>query len=113
MTNVRIPLSAKISAAQRVPSIVTWSRLEGRPRSEDFERSLRAEIRDPLWMLTRQWQLGELTAMDGGTPVLAQITSESEQVSAVVDALARSSDRDLDVPLEARIEREPDRKSVV
>lgn len=107
MTNVRIPLSANITAAQRVPSIVTWSRLEGRPRSEDFERSLRAEIRDPLWMLTRQWQLGELTAMDGGTPVTVQISSESEQVSAVVDALARSSDHDLEVPLEARVEREP------
>ena len=106
MTTPRIPLSAKIATALRVPSIVTWSRLEGRPRSEDFERSLRAEVRDPLWMLTRQWQLGELTAMDGGTPVLVKIASETEQLAAVSDAGARSSDRDLDVPLEARVERE-------
>lgn len=106
MTAPRIPLSAKIASALRVPSIVTWSRLEGRPRSENFERSLRAEVRDPLWMLTRQWQLGELTAMDGGTPVLVKISSEAEQLAAVTDAGARTSDRDLDVPLEARVERE-------
>jgi len=36
------------------PAITLWNRLEGRARREDFDRSLRAEIRDPLWMLTRQ-----------------------------------------------------------
>jgi hypothetical protein len=36
------------------PAVTLWNRLEGRPRQADFERSLRAEIRDPLWMLTRQ-----------------------------------------------------------
>ena len=40
------------------PAAVSWNRLEGRPRKEDFTRSLRAEIRDPLWMLCRQWQFG-------------------------------------------------------
>ena len=42
----------------REPSITAYNRLEARARTEDFERSLRAEIRDPLWMLTRQWQMG-------------------------------------------------------
>ncbi len=41
------------------PTIVTWNRLEGRPRTENFTRNLSAEVRDPLWMLARQWQLGE------------------------------------------------------
>ena len=35
-----------------IPLVRGWNRLEGRPRSADFERSLRAEVRDPLWFLT-------------------------------------------------------------
>lgn len=40
------------------PLISNRNRLEGLPRSEAFDRTLRAEVADPLWMLTRQWQLG-------------------------------------------------------
>ena len=113
---IRIPLSTKITAAMRTPTIVTWNRLEGRPRSDDFERSLRAEVRDPLWMLTRQWQLGELAAVDGGTPVLARVSCDTEEVAAFVDARGTTSQRDLDLPIEARIERErlgPDVRTAV
>jgi hypothetical protein len=46
-----------------------WNRLEGRPRTTDFDRALHAEVRDPLWLLTRQWQLGEFHGTDGGSPV--------------------------------------------
>jgi hypothetical protein len=55
------------------PAITTWNRLEGRPRREDFDRSLRAEIRDPLWMLCRQWQLGEFRGEDAGSAVTAKV----------------------------------------
>ena len=47
-----------------LPLVRGWNRLEGRPRSEDFDRSLRAEVRDPVWFLTRQWQYGELEGDD-------------------------------------------------
>ncbi|MGH9175428.1 MAG: hypothetical protein ACRD1H_13775, partial [Vicinamibacterales bacterium] len=53
-----------LSQVYREPSITAYNRLEARARTEDFERSLRAEVRDPLWMLTRQWQMGELEAED-------------------------------------------------
>lgn len=53
------------------PTVMTWNRLEGRPRTTEFDRALRAEIRDPLWMLARQWQLGEFRGEDGGSPVTA------------------------------------------
>ncbi|MGW6979117.1 hypothetical protein ACWGE1_06655 [Streptomyces sp. NPDC054932] len=53
------------------PTVGVWNRLEGRPRTADFTRALRAEIRDPLWMLTRQWQFGEFRASDAGSPVTA------------------------------------------
>jgi hypothetical protein len=36
----------------RLPRIVAFNRLETRARTIDFTRSLRAEVRDPLWMLT-------------------------------------------------------------
>ena len=42
----------------REPAVTAYNRLEARPRAHDFTRSLRAEVRDPLWMITRQWQLG-------------------------------------------------------
>ena len=48
------------------PTVGVWNRLEGRPRTTDFARALRAEVRDPLWLLARQWQLGEFRATDGG-----------------------------------------------
>ncbi|MEU7602603.1 hypothetical protein [Streptomyces sp. NPDC041003] len=53
------------------PTVGVWNRLEGRPRTTDFAGALRAEVRDPLWLLTRQWQLGEFRATDAGSPVTA------------------------------------------
>ena len=57
----------------RIPTVVMWNRLEGRPRRADFGRALRAEVRDPLWMLTRQWQMGEFIGEDAGSPVTAKV----------------------------------------
>src|SRR6476619_3625840 len=55
------------------PTITVWNRLEGRPRRADFDRALKAEVRDALWMLTKQWQMGEFKADDAGSPVFAKI----------------------------------------
>ena len=49
------------------PTITLWNRLESRPRTDDFNRALKAEIRDPLWMLTKQWQMGEFNGDDAGS----------------------------------------------
>ncbi len=54
------------------PTVVLWSRAEGRPRTHDFDRALKAEVRDALWMLTKQWQMGEFKGDDAGSPVLAK-----------------------------------------
>jgi hypothetical protein len=56
---------------RRGRSLVGWNRLEGRPRSKDITGALRAEVRDPLWMLTRQWQMGEFKGDDAGSPITA------------------------------------------
>ena len=54
------------------PAITRWNRLEGRPRTHNFDRALRAEVRDALWMLSKQWQMGEFQGDDAGSPVLAR-----------------------------------------
>jgi hypothetical protein len=54
-------------------SITSWNRLEPVVRSDDLAESLRARIHDPLWLLTRQWQLGELRGEDAGSPAVAHL----------------------------------------
>lgn len=67
----RIENLPKALADREHPTVGLWNRLEGRPRTADFERALRVEVRDALWLLTRQWQLGEFRGSDAGTPVTA------------------------------------------
>lgn len=106
MTNVT--LLTDLAAALRTLNlfaVTQWNRVEGRPRTRQFDRALRAEVRDPLWMIARQWQLGELNGDDAGSPVLAQLRVDhtrltkvklgEDPVEPVVDPL----------PLEARVER--------
>ena len=88
-----------------IPLVRGWNRLEGRPRSADFERSLRAEVRDPLWFLTRQWQFGEFEGDDAGSPIDARIAYET----APLDGYRSGADivpYDGKTPLEARVEGE-------
>ncbi len=53
-----------------------WKRLEPRARNDNFIRSVQSRIRDPLWMLTRQWQVGEFKAEDAGSPVKTYMQTE-------------------------------------
>lgn len=75
--------------------------------------SLRAEIRDPLWMLSRQWQVNEFRGEDAGSPARADISVEHDAVARIesapdVDRPAASGPRDYEGgPLEAAVEREP------
>lgn len=55
------------------PSITYWNRLEPRPRSPSIKRSLAVQVRDPLWMLGRQWQVGEFQGEDAGSPAFAEV----------------------------------------
>jgi hypothetical protein len=57
-------------------SLTTWNRLEPRPRINSVVRQLAAEVRDPLWMLTRQWQFGEFIGEDGGSIAWTSITTQ-------------------------------------
>src|SRR5713226_8391178 len=102
-----------------MPSITIWHRLEPQPQESDLPhgpkkivsdplaRGLQAQIRDPLWMLARQWQVGELLADDAGTPISAEIAVESTPLSAYRPSLTGpSGSLDPVLPLEAHVEQE-------
>ena len=96
------------NAVFRLPHIIAFNRLEPRPRTLDFSRSLRAEVRDPLWMLTRQWQFGEFQGEDAASCVTARIAFHHEPI----DRLAFREQQPFEfkgeaMPLETRVEREP------
>ena len=89
-----------------LPILRGWNRLEGRPRITDFERSLRAEVRDPLWFLTRQWQFGEFQGEDAASPIDVALGVRSAPLATLrigTDVAAY----DPAVPIETRVEREP------
>jgi hypothetical protein len=47
-------------------------RLEPRSRTADMNSGLQARIYDPLWLLARQWQVGEFQGEDNGSPASAR-----------------------------------------
>jgi hypothetical protein len=49
-----VPNMSEAVVARLNPATTRWNRLEGRPRTHSFDRALKAEVRDALWMLTRQ-----------------------------------------------------------
>lgn len=54
---------------------IEWMRrLEPLPPYGDLQRGFANEVADPLWMLGRQWQLGEHAGEDAGSPVAVTMT---------------------------------------
>jgi hypothetical protein len=97
-----------------MPSITTWSRLEPQSTAADVDSGVAARVYDPLWLLARQWQVGEFQAEDGGTPVavrwrgqvaslrryhLGPIPNETQETATLFTGP--------DLPLETFVERQP------
>ena len=95
-------------------SITSWTRLEPLCRDADMGRSIGARLFDPLWLLARQWQMGEFQAADVGTPVAARLRATSALLSRChlgvlppnTNAQAPAYDPQR-MPLEAMVERRP------
>ena len=104
-----LPIAKLDVELAKLPSAVTWSRLEPLTLTSDLTAGLQALLGDPLWLLGRQWQFGELRGEDAGTPISAIVEIEQAPLSR----LRRGSSGppidlvDESVPLEARIEAEP------
>ena len=89
-------------------TIIGYNRFEGVPSSPDYRKSLSAEIHDALWMLTRQWQMGEFDAEDAGTPVKTKLLVEQQKMTHL-DAGNKNIfplDQPFAVPLEMVVEKE-------
>ena len=99
-------------------SVITWTRLEPSSRNAALEAGLRAEIRDPLWMLGRQWQFGEWWGEDAGSPVQAALRMDCTPLTrylpggvpagwyATATPVAQGQRIDRTIPLETIVERE-------
>ena len=90
-------------------SVTLWTRLEPHPRDGSMQRSLQAQVRDPLWMLARQWQIGEFQGEDAGSPVQATMSVQSQPLTGYApnDTGAGLLPYDPALPLEPHVERVP------
>jgi hypothetical protein len=89
---------------------VTWFRLEGSSRDPELTEGLTAVLSDPLWLLARQWQVGEFHGEDAASPIIvtAEVASAPLTAFAPGDASAAALERvDADRPLEVLVEQEP------
>ena len=93
--------------ADYLPTITQWNRLEGRPRTTNFDRALKAEIADALWMISKQWQLGEYIGDDAGSPVLAKALFETTRLTKYQAGDEPAEPIAVEVPLEVTVENRP------
>jgi hypothetical protein len=89
------------------PSITTWTRLEPRPRAPSLEGTLSARVRDPLWFLTRQWQLGEFRGEDAGSPAWVHVAGAASPFTGWTADGRTVEPWGAADPLEDLVEREP------
>lgn len=94
------------------PSVTTWTRLEPRLASEDLREGVAARVEDAAWLLCRQWQLGEFTGSDGGSPISARLRLKAGALTgyrglALPDDAGTPYDSAA-MPLETLVEREGD-----
>lgn len=85
--------------------LTLWNRLESRSRDKDLVKTLRAEVRDGIWMLCRQWQFGEFEAEDSGAPVSARINWSTQNIKTIALNGNPSEPVRADIPMEAEVER--------
>lgn len=74
-----------------------------------MQRSLQAQVRDPLWLLARQWQVGEFGGDDAGSPVQATLGVQTQPITGYRPGPPGGSVTGFDqtIPLETHVEREP------
>ena len=92
---------------RQFPAITHLNRVEGRPRARKFDSALKAEVRDALWMLSRQWQMGEFAGDDAASPFFAKMNMQATPLSRYRAGALPGESVPTDAPLEAVVERQP------
>ncbi|MEU2102231.1 hypothetical protein [Nocardia sp. NPDC019255] len=88
----------------------TWTRLEPQSSSGDPSPGTQARVHDPLWLIGRQWQLGEFEGEDAGTPLTVRVVTATTAVdrwAARDDTAGIAFGRERQELLEPLVEREP------
>jgi hypothetical protein len=67
-------------------AFLIWQKIQPVPTNDDVAEALRGEIHDPLWLLSRQWQLGEFNAEDAGMATFAHLVTTSTPVQRFLPA---------------------------
>jgi hypothetical protein len=93
-------------------SITTWNRIEPRARSANLADGLAARVHDPLWLLLRQWQVGEFAVRDGGSPVTAAVSLTVSALDRCAIGSGSPLPFDGTTPVEAFVERESVRPTI-
>ena len=95
----------------------TWIRLHPASEDETLAVSVQARIHDPLWLLGRQWQFGELRHDGGATPIDVRVEGTTAPLSrmrgggADVTTGRSAAIKPTGTPLEALVEREAVRET--
>lgn len=72
-TEVDPNVKTTLAGVPTTSSITSWTRLEPQCSNADIGSSSNARLFDPLWLMTRQWQIGEFQGEDTGSPVQARV----------------------------------------
>lgn len=83
-----------------------WTQLISTSDRRDLWAGLEARIHDPLWLLTRQWQMGEFQGEDAGSPIRVTVNSDSFQLDRIQLGNTSRPYTPTEAPLEAIVERE-------
>jgi hypothetical protein len=89
-----------------MPSITIWNRIEPRCRAADLQQGLAARVHDPLWLLARQWQVGEFESRDAGSPIVANLQASVAKLDRCSIGGQPAQPYDLRQPIETVVERE-------
>lgn len=85
-----------------------FSRLIPRCRSHSIEEGIQGKIKDALWFLSRQQELGEFRVRSGGKIVRAELSTKTKAIDSI--KLGTNSDfqelENKDIPLEPVVENE-------
>lgn len=96
----------KYNTAGAQESTDAFNQIATRPRHNEYQRALRAEIHDPLFMLARQFQMGEFQFEDTGSALVAKLALQKSRLSRFKGFNGNVEYFSNQMPLETKIERQ-------
>lgn len=83
-----------------------WTQYAPTAEGGEIGEALTARLRDPLWLLNRQWQVGEFFGEDAGSPIRVEVETEHFPADTFLVAGTSAPYAPEATPLEALVEAE-------